>query len=115
MTVPTTAQIHRLCCDWNTYGEVGNPQRARWELYVVVYNTTATWPSFQWPVSKRHTIPTPAERVEALARLGYQPAPGAEWEWQESETPAYHDHPSAVSMLGTIRIVPLDQDGGDGS
>lgn len=102
------AQIRRLCCD-SRGGRPGSVSRAHWELYLVVYNTTDTWPHHKWPASRRHQVPTPAERTEALAKLGYTPAPGAEWEWQESETPGYHGHPSAVSFFGTISIVPLDQ------
>lgn len=106
----TYAQLHRLCCDSAVSGKPrGVTSRARWELYIVVYNTTEPWPRHHWPVSRRHHLPTHAERTEALARLGYAPAPGAEWEWQETETPDYHGHPSEPAFLGTIRIVPLEQ------
>ncbi|MGI5196534.1 DUF6303 family protein [Streptomyces sp. CA-288835] len=115
MTVATRAQIRRVCCDWKTGVETGSTRRAYWELYVVVYGTTDPWPSYAWPVSRRHSIPTMEERRQALASLGFQPTPGAEWEWQESETPDHHGHPSATSFLGTISIVPLEQvaEGGD--
>lgn len=109
MSERPVAQIRRACCDYRTGGPVGNPRRARWELYVVAHN--GAWPSHKWPISSRHTIPTVQERTDALGRLGYQPAPDAEWEWQETETPGYHGHPSRVSMLGTIRIVPAANGG----
>lgn len=108
--VITRAHIHRLCCEESRGNLLARTtSRARWELYLVVYNTTDPWPEHKWPVSRRHQVPTPAERTEALARLGYAPAPGATWGWQEDETPNYHGHPSAVSFLGSIDIVPLDQ------
>ncbi|WP_328439320.1 DUF6303 family protein [Streptomyces sp. NBC_00444] len=111
------AQIHRLCCDSHPGKLTGSTNRARWELYLVVYNTTDEWPAYKWPTSRRHQVPTIGERTAALAELGYAPAPDAEWEWQESETPDYHGHPSAVSFLGTVSIVPLEQaraaEGGD--
>jgi hypothetical protein len=107
----THAQLHRLCCDYKDSRQPrGNRAKARWELYLVVYNTPEVWPAEAWPVSRRHQPPTAAERTEALARLGYAPAPGAEWTWQESEEPAYHGHPSGVSFLGTIDVVPLHQE-----
>ncbi|MFZ4206814.1 DUF6303 family protein [Streptomyces griseoincarnatus] len=108
--IATRAQIHRLCCDSSLSGKTrGETSKARWELYIVVYNTTEMWPRHHWPVSRRHHLPTIAERTEALAHLGYAPAPGAEWEWQETDTPDYHGHPSEPSFLGTISIVPLEQ------
>lgn len=103
------AQIHRLCCDSSPDKRIGSTSRARWELYLVVYNSTAPWPRHQWPASPRHQVPTPDERTAALSKLGYAPAPGAVWEWQETETPGYHGHPSSVGFLGTLDIVPLEQ------
>ncbi|MEU3683717.1 DUF6303 family protein [Streptomyces sp. NPDC030592] len=106
-----TAQLHRRCCDYKYNGAQpsGNVSKASWELYLVVYNTTAPWPSHQWAVSRRHHVPTIAARNAALAELGYAPAPGAVWEWQETETPDGHGHPSEPAFLGTIDIVPLEQ------
>jgi hypothetical protein len=109
-TVPTRAQLRRVCCDYRCGVPVGSTNRAHWELYLVVYNSADSWPSHQWPVARRHQVPTIAERNDALARLGYALAPYAEWDWQESETPDYHGHPSTLSFLGTISIVPLGQD-----
>ncbi|WP_199546655.1 DUF6303 family protein [Streptomyces sp. N35] len=104
---PETAQLHRVCCDYGPGVARGDVRRARWELYVVVYGTYERWPAHRWPTSRRHHIPTPEQRIEALAELDYRPAEGAVWEWQESDTPDYHGHPSEPSLLGSIRIVPL--------
>lgn len=105
------AQIHRLCCDLpaGATSRTNRANRARWELYIVVYNTTDSWPAHQWPVARRYQLPTITERTEALARLGYAPAPDAEWEWQETETPDDHGHPAPPCFLGSINIVPLGQ------
>lgn len=113
------AQIRRVCCSIPASGTSlkANRALAHWELYLVVYNSTDAWPDYKWPASRRHQVPTLAERTQALAGLGYAPAPGAEWEWQETESPA-HGHPVEISFLGSIRIVPLDQaqvaEGGEG-
>ncbi|MFE2556642.1 DUF6303 family protein [Streptomyces sp. NPDC059352] len=106
MSASVRVNVTRRCCDYPQDARKGNTQRAHWELYVVLLGSSDPWPAFQWPVSRRNVIPTLDERVRALASLGYRLAPGAQWEWQESETPAYHGHPSAVVMLGGTRAVP---------
>lgn len=107
------AHLARRCCDLKKDLTRFDQNLAYWELYIALDDAVAEWPAHRWPTVRRHDIPTPAERTQVLARLGYQPAPDAEWEWQETETPAYHGHPSRVSLLGTIRSVPAE--GGDGS
>ncbi|MDX3634286.1 DUF6303 family protein [Streptomyces europaeiscabiei] len=108
------ALVRRVCCDYrNGDATQGNANKAHWELCLVVYNTTDTWPSEAWPVSRRHKPPTITERTEALARLGYTPAPGATWEWQETEEPTYHGHPASVSFIASISVVPLKAEDGD--
>jgi len=104
------AQIRRVCCGIPASGTSlkANRALAHWELYLVVYNTTEEWPAHKWPAARRHQVPTPAERTQALAELGYAPAPGAEWQWQETES-TDHGHAMEVSFLGSISIVPLDQ------
>lgn len=104
-----SAGLRRVCCDLTPDKRVGNTSRAHWELYLVVYNTTDAWPAHAWPVSRRHQIPTTAERTQALANLGYAPVPGTEWLWQEGETPDFHGHPVAPYVFAAIDIVPLDQ------
>ncbi|MFI1091935.1 DUF6303 family protein [Streptomyces sp. NPDC020917] len=53
-----------------------------WYLFV---HPAGPWPAqcpeYRWDDGA--DIPTPAQRRDALAELGYQPAPGAEWEWAE--------------------------------
>ncbi|WP_405925471.1 DUF6303 family protein [Streptomyces sp. NBC_00035] len=111
------AGLRRVCCDSGPDRLRGSTNRAHWELYLVVYNTTGQWPHHKWPASRRHQIPTIAERTEALAKLGYAPAqaPAEGWMWQEGETPDYHGHPAAVTVFAAIDIVPLEQpvEGGD--
>lgn len=102
---PTKAQLRRRCCERNLPG-VGNTRRARWELYAVVLGA-ADWPTHQWQTWDRHSIPSVQERTDALTGLGFEPAPGAEWTWQESETVSFHGHLVEVTVLGTIDIVPL--------
>ncbi|MGY1498594.1 DUF6303 family protein [Streptomyces sp. QTS52] len=110
-TKPVTvrAGLRRVCCEIDTNRLRQNTNRAYWELYLVVYNTTEQWPAHTWPVSRRHQIPTIAERTQALAELGYAPAPDAEWMWVEDETPDNHGHPVAVSVFAGIDIIPLEQ------
>ncbi|WP_107428628.1 DUF6303 family protein [Streptomyces kebangsaanensis] len=107
----TQAGLHRLCCDYKEGGPTSSTSKACWELYLVVFNSSDPWPAYTWPVSRRHQVPTVAERTEALAALGYAPAPDSEWEWQESDTPPYHGHPTAVSLIAGISIVPLEGGG----
>lgn len=103
------ALLRRVCCVVKPNGPgIWSAARAHWELSLVVFNTTDEWPHHKWPASRRHQPPTGAERTEALARFGYAPAPSAEWEWQETETPGYHGHPVGVSFVGTLNVVPLE-------
>lgn len=103
------AQLRRVCCDSSPKKLHGSTNKAHWELYLVVYNTTDQWPAHKWPASRRHQVPTIDERTSALAALGYAPAPDAEWRWQETTDPGYHGHPSAPTFLGSIDVVPLEQ------
>ncbi|MEU6947783.1 DUF6303 family protein [Streptomyces sp. NPDC046316] len=52
-----------------------------WELYVVDGTRSMNWPVHDF--GRAAPIPTPAERISALASLGYKAADGASWEWQE--------------------------------
>ncbi|MER7514811.1 DUF6303 family protein [Streptomyces sp. NPDC126499] len=65
---------------------LANPFTGEWELYVVLKeHRSADWPAHDF---KRVSVPTWAERIEALALLGYEPdnAEG-DWEWQELSGP----------------------------
>ncbi|MEU1413259.1 DUF6303 family protein [Streptomyces sp. NPDC005731] len=74
-------------------------RQGRWRLYVALLNTTDSWPEYPFGT----TMPTLTERAEALNVLGFEPVPGAVWEWTEdSET---HDDPaSAVVLIAAIRL-----------
>lgn len=102
------AQLHRVCCTRPDGSWAWTPRAAHWELYVVLYNTTDPWPSHKWTGGRRaHIVPTVAERDAALAELGYERLPGADWEWQETETPDHHGHQPRVSFLGTVNVRPI--------
>jgi hypothetical protein len=70
-----------------------------WRLYVALMNTTERWPDYRFT----RTVPTFTDRTDALSVLGFEPVPGAEWEWTEdSETP---DNPaSPVVLIAAIRV-----------
>lgn len=99
------AGLHRVCCDAK-FGGVGNTSGARWEIYIAGRGSE-TWLFHTWPVSRRHQIPTIAERTAALAKLGYAPVPGDEWTWTEDTTPTYHGHPAAVQVFANLSVGPL--------
>ncbi|MET8645121.1 DUF6303 family protein [Streptomyces sp. NPDC004675] len=74
-------------------------------LYVVLLNTTAAWPEYCFGP----TVPTLTERAEALSVLGFEPVPGAEWEWTEdSET--LDDPASPVVLIAAIRARLLEEE-----
>ncbi|MFI1095120.1 DUF6303 family protein [Streptomyces sp. NPDC020917] len=78
-----------------------------WRVFVQLPELpNGPWPEFVWPAGS--AIPTPAERREALAGLGYQPAAGAEWEWMEMDLNP--DSQWAVRLLAAIDVDPA---GGD--
>ncbi|MEU5908909.1 hypothetical protein ABZ780_31655 [Micromonospora sp. NPDC047467] len=39
----TQAGLHRVCCN-SKDGAAHSTSKARWELYLVVYNSTVPWP-----------------------------------------------------------------------
>ncbi|KKD09718.1 hypothetical protein TN53_01385 [Streptomyces sp. WM6386] len=72
-----------------------------WRLYVVLMDTTDPWPEFGF--DRAAPVPTFTERVNALSVLGFEPVPGAEWEWTEYS--ADPDDPStAVTLLAAMRV-----------
>ncbi|MGX5188308.1 DUF6303 family protein [Streptomyces avermitilis] len=75
--------------------------KGQWRLYVVLLNTTDAWPEFTFAGSL--AVPTFTQRADALSVLGFEPVPGAEWEWTEySKDP---DDPStAVTLLAAVRV-----------
>ncbi|WP_413758378.1 DUF6303 family protein [Streptomyces sp. MMBL 11-3] len=70
-----------------------------WRLYVVLPNTTEVWPAYLFGC----TVPTFTDRTNALSTLGFEPVPGAEWEWTEDSE--IHDDPtSAAVLIAAIRV-----------
>ncbi|MFB6934364.1 DUF6303 family protein [Streptomyces chartreusis] len=75
--------------------------KGRWRLYVVLLNTTERWPEFSFEGGL--AVPTFKHRADALSVLGFEPVPGAEWEWTEYS--ADHDDPaSAITLLAAVRV-----------
>ncbi|MFR0353404.1 DUF6303 family protein [Streptomyces sediminimaris] len=71
----------------------------RWRLYVVLLDTTERWPECRFG----RVVPTFTERTHALAALGFEPVPGAEWSWTEDrENP--DDPASAVVLIAAMRV-----------
>lgn len=74
--------------------------KGRWRLYVVLLNT-AEWPEYSF--GRAEPVPTFTERDEALSVLGFEPVPGAGWEWTEYSE--ILDAPSSpVCLLAAIRV-----------
>ncbi|MFE3471261.1 DUF6303 family protein [Streptomyces bacillaris] len=64
------------------YGaRLSNSFQGEWELYVVTDGISLEWPEHSF--GRSGPVPTVQERVDVLARLGFVPTEGAEWEWQE--------------------------------
>ncbi|MDT7842503.1 DUF6303 family protein [Streptomyces justiciae] len=72
-----------------------------WRMYVVLLNTTDPWPDFGF--DRADSVQTFTERVNALSVLGFEPVPGAEWEWTENS--AHPDDPaSPITLLAALRV-----------
>jgi hypothetical protein len=82
------------------------PTDGCWHLYVQHKRTPRRdrRQTFVWPLDS--PIPTPAQRWEELARLGFRPAPGAQWEWMEMDRE--HDATDSVWLLAAIDVTPLE-------
>ncbi|MFF4555379.1 DUF6303 family protein [Streptomyces sp. NPDC001422] len=75
----------------------------RWLLFVALRGApgASEWPEHSFDEPGR--LPTFTERVQALSVLGFEPVPGAVWEWTEFATdPA--DPASPVHPLGYIWV-----------
>ncbi|WP_225846968.1 DUF6303 family protein [Streptomyces sp. HPF1205] len=78
----------------------------RWLLFVVLLGVPLSqYPEHQWPEGT--PIPTPAQRREALAALGYQAAPGAEWEWAEMSSDPDTRDAGPVELFAAIDVQPI--------
>ncbi|MGW2186607.1 DUF6303 family protein [Streptomyces sp. NPDC001719] len=102
----SVAILSRLCCDRSKPGKRW-AAAARWRVFVSLPGLVSDWPEHGWPASRRHVIPTVADRDEALALLGWQVEPGATWEWSEDPQSDCHGHPEVVQLLASVRVVPL--------
>ncbi|MGW0612682.1 DUF6303 family protein [Streptomyces sp. NPDC002788] len=70
-----------------------------WRLYVVVYGESE-WPTVRF---ESGPVPTGADRREALAALGYEVAPGAEWAWiEDSQEPG--DDSTPVVLIAAVDV-----------
>ncbi|MBZ4322478.1 DUF6303 family protein [Streptomyces huiliensis] len=106
---PVRAQaiLSRVCCGWPSTAF----REGRWRLFVACLDGSTDWPEHQWPVSRRHVIPTVAEREKALTALGWAAAPDARWQWEEDETSAEHGHPVRVHLIAAIPVLRLPERG----
>ncbi|MET9522858.1 DUF6303 family protein [Streptomyces coeruleorubidus] len=76
-----------------------------WRLYVVLYGESE-WPTVRF---ESGPVPTGAQRREALAALGYEVAPGAEWSWiEDSQEP--DDDSTPVVLIAAVDV--REQEGG---
>jgi hypothetical protein len=75
--------------------------RGRWRLYVVLLNTAERWPEYGF--DRALPVPTFTERAQALSVLGFEPVPGAEWQWTEDRRDP-DDPASPVVLIAAIRV-----------
>ncbi|CAL9499419.1 hypothetical protein SUDANB58_03418 [Streptomyces sp. enrichment culture] len=75
--------------------------RGRWRLYVVLLNTVERWPEYGF--DRALPVPTLTERVNALSVLGFEPMPGAAWQWTEDRRDP-DDPASPVVLIAAIRV-----------
>ncbi|AJP01753.1 hypothetical protein TU94_09740 [Streptomyces cyaneogriseus subsp. noncyanogenus] len=75
--------------------------RGRWRLYVVLLNTTEPWPEYDF--GRAAPVPTFTERVQALSVLGFEPVPGALWQWTE-DTHVPDDPASPVVLIAAVSV-----------
>ncbi|MET9293829.1 DUF6303 family protein [Streptomyces sp. NPDC003077] len=77
----------------------------RWRLFVAhLSNPAEAWPEHAW--GHDTAVPTPPEREQALARLGYEVAPDDEWTWVEYSQVPGNPH-SPVRLVAGIAVRPL--------
>ncbi|WP_030587917.1 DUF6303 family protein [Streptomyces globisporus] len=83
------------------YGaRLSNSFHGEWELYVITDRMSLEWPEHSF--GRTGPIPTLQERADALTRLGFVLADGAEWEWQESPTGVM----DRVELLASATVQP---------
>jgi hypothetical protein len=70
-----------------------------WRLYVVLYGES-DWPTVRFTSGP---VPTGADRRHALASLGYEVVPGAEWAWiEDSQKPG--DDSTPVLLIAAVDV-----------
>ncbi|MFE2498598.1 DUF6303 family protein [Streptomyces scopuliridis] len=79
----------------------------RWHAYVVLLSVPVSlWPEYDW--YRDAPVPTVTERAQVLADLGYEVAPGAEWEWTEDSD--VHGAPSSpVRLIATVTVQAMPE------
>ncbi|MFI9218898.1 DUF6303 family protein [Streptomyces werraensis] len=77
----------------------------QWRLYVVLYGESE-WPTVRFEPGP---VPTGSDRRDALAYLGYEVAPGAEWAWIEDSQKPFDDS-TPVVLIATVDV--REQEGG---
>lgn len=95
MTTTITAQMSQ---------RKGTNGRSYWRIYVCLMGETH-WPEHVFRGTK---VPTLAQRVTALAALGYVVALPQDdewqcWDWCESRT-AYDDPSGAVTLIASVQV-----------
>ncbi|GAA2764093.1 hypothetical protein GCM10010103_31340 [Streptomyces paradoxus] len=70
-----------------------------WRLYIVLYGESE-WPTVRWASGP---VPTGAQRREALASLGYEVAPRAEWSWVE-DSQKRDDDSTPVVLIAAVDV-----------
>ncbi|NJP44470.1 hypothetical protein HCN08_13845 [Streptomyces sp. PRB2-1] len=81
-------------------------RHGRWLLIVVLLGVPLSQCSeLQWPEGT--PTPTPAQRREALAALGYRAAPGAEWQWAEMSADPDAVDAGPVELFAALDVQPI--------
>ncbi|MEV7720825.1 DUF6303 family protein, partial [Streptomyces sp. NPDC088184] len=68
-----------------------------WVLYVLTDAPLLEWPAHEF--RRVAPVPSPEERAQALAALGYAVEDSAEWEWRET-----HPTPVAAHLFAVVPV-----------
>ncbi|MEU3353797.1 DUF6303 family protein [Streptomyces sp. NPDC037389] len=101
----SVAMLCRRCCDWPAKRK--SEAAARWTLFIGLPGHVDDWPEHVWPACRRNFVPTLAERFDALTSLGWEAAPGTDWEWTEAPGATGHGHPVVADLTASVCVVPL--------
>ncbi|MFC8974750.1 DUF6303 family protein [[Kitasatospora] papulosa] len=78
---------------------MGTQASGTWVLYVLTDAPLLEWPGHDF--GRSAPMPTPEERADTLASLGYGVVAGAEWEWHETR-----QAPAAAHLWAGIPVRP---------